>query len=114
MNSKRSDWYFPRDWRFFFAWQTLPIIVLILTSFLLWFVQGTRQGDPTFVWIASGLAVIGIILLFIARLPLYRQGGFFTFGPKALPESHRKIYRVAYGFIGVSVVMMLALLVVLR
>jgi hypothetical protein len=76
--------------------------------------RGTRQGDPTFVWIAVALAVIGTILLFIARLPLYRQGKFFTFGSKALSPGHRKVYRIAYGFIGVSVAMMLALLIVLR
>ena len=114
MSSKRFDRHLPRDWRFFFAWQPLPIIVFLLTSFLLWFIQGTRQGDPTFLWVASILAVVGIVLLFIARLPLYRQGRYFTFGWRALPEGYRKVYRIAYGFIGVSVVMMLALLAVLR
>ncbi|MEN6336561.1 MAG: hypothetical protein ABFE01_20085, partial [Phycisphaerales bacterium] len=79
-----------------------------------WFVRGTRQGDPTFVWVSLVLAGIGVILLFFARLPLYRQGRFFTFGSKALPAAHRKVYRIAYGLIGLGVAMMLGLLAVLR
>ena len=66
-----------------------------------------------FVWMALTLAVIGVVLLFIARLPLYRHRRFFTFGPKGLPEGHRKVYRIAYGFVGVGAAMMLALLAVL-
>ena len=114
MKASRSDWYIPRDWLFFFGLQALPLIALILTGFLLWFVLGTRQGDPTFVWIALVLAATGIILLFIARLPLYRQGRYFTFGSKALPVGYRKVYQVAYYFIGASVVILLVLLAVLR
>jgi hypothetical protein len=114
MKSNRSEWYFPRDWLFFFLWQTLPIVCLLLMPLILWFVRGTRQGDPTFLWIAAILAAVGIVLLFLARLPLYRQGRYFAFGSKALPAGHRKVYRIAYDFIGVSVAMMLALLAVLR
>ena len=114
MQASRSDWYIPRDWLLFFALQASPLIALLITPFVLWFVLGTRQGDPTFAWIALVLAATGVILLFIARLPLYRQGRYFTFGSKALPERHRKVYRVAYCFIGASVVILLALLAVLR
>jgi len=114
MRSNNSSRCLPRDWQFFLAWQALPITGFLIAWLCLWFVQGTRLGDPTFLWIASLLAAIGIILLFIARLPLYRQGRFFTFGWRALPEGHRRVYRIAYCFIGVSVAMMLALLAVLR
>jgi hypothetical protein len=114
MKANRSEWYFPRDWSFFLALQALPFVSLFVASLLVWFVLGTRQGDLTFVWIAMGLAVVGILLLFLARLPLYRQGRFLTFGSRALPEWHRKVYRIAYGFIGISVILMLALLAILR
>lgn len=114
MKPSISDWYFPKDWAFFLALQALPFASLFVASLLVWFVLGTRQGDLTFVWIAMGLAVVGIILLFIARLPLYRQGRYFTFGSRALPEWHRRVYRTAYCFIGLSVIMMLGLLAVLR
>jgi len=114
MNANKSDRCWPRDWALFLSWQSVPIVSLLVVAFLLRFVRGTRQGDPTFVWVSLILAVIGVILLFIARLPLYRQRKFFTFGSKALPAGHRKVYRIAYGFLGVSVVMMLSLLLVLR
>ena len=77
-------------------------------------VVSARRGDPAAFWIAFGAAVIGIVLLFIARLPLYRQGKFLTFGSKDLPPLHRRLYHAAYLFIGLSVVTMLLLLLVLR
>lgn len=39
------------------------------------------------------LAMVGAVLLFIAKLPLYRQGRFFTFGIQALPVSSHRLYR---------------------
>jgi hypothetical protein len=43
-----------------------------------------RLGDPTLPWIAGALGFIGAVLLFFARLPLYRQRRFFAFGPRQL------------------------------
>lgn len=59
-------------------------------------------------------AMIGIILLFFSRLPLYKQHKFFTFGSRALPPLHRKFYRTAYVFIGIAIVLMLLLIVALK
>ena len=73
-----------------------------------------RAGDLTLFWLALASALIGITLLFIARIPLYRQRRFLVFGPKALPETHRRIYWIAYAFIIVSILTMLFLLAVLR
>ena len=55
-----------------------------------------------------------ILLLFVARLPLYRRGKFLTFGSKELPPLHRELYHAAYLFIGLSVVTLVLLLLVLR
>jgi len=57
---------------------------------------------------------IGTVLLFLARLPLYRQRRFLTFGPKELDERHRRVYWWAYRFIGASVLLLVVLLFVLR
>jgi len=73
-----------------------------------------KAGDLTLFWFALASALIGITLLFIARIPLYRQHRFFTFGPKVLPETHRRVYRIAYAFIIPSILTLLFLLVVLR
>ena len=47
---------------------------------------------------AVGLAagIVGVILLFFARLPLYRQHRFWTVGPRALDRLHRRLYWLAY------------------
>jgi hypothetical protein len=51
-------------------------------------------------------------LLFIARLPLYRQRRFWTFGPRQLDRKHRRFYWLANTAVVVSV--LLLLLVLLR
>ncbi len=66
------------------------------------------------VWIALILAIVGLTLLFLAKLPLYRQGEFFTFGSKAMPEKSRRVYRIAYGVIGSSIILLMTLCAVLR
>ena len=71
--------------------------------------NSARDGNPVFVYVSVAMALAGIVLLFFARLPLYRQHKFFCFGPKALPLSHRKLYWTAYVFIAVAVVLMLLL-----
>ena len=38
------------------------------------------------------VAYIGAGLLFWAKLPLYRAGIFSSFGPWAIPSSHRRYY----------------------
>ena len=50
-----------------------------------------------------GAGCLGIALLFFARSPLYRQHRFFTFGPKALPVFHRRLYWLAYVMVVLTV-----------
>ena len=71
----------------------LGIPVLITLTFFSWLlsVHGTT-------WICAaaasfGIAAFGAALLFFAKLPLYRQGRFFTFGIEVLPESSHGFYR---------------------
>ena len=46
--------------------------------------------------IALTTAAIGVGLIFYAKIPLYRQRSFFTFGTKALPRSRSFFYRAGY------------------
>ncbi len=46
-----------------------------------------------------GLGSSGVGLLFLARLPLYRQGRFFSFGTGGLSNFRRKLYWLAYGMV---------------
>ena|SRR5665213_2724164 len=102
---KSDDWYFPPE----VIGSLLPLIIGIVLSvfgFLTTSLLNARAGDPTMLWLAVVVGIIGIALLFVARLPLYRQRRFFTFGPGALDTRHRKFYRWAYLFIGASVVLL--------
>lgn len=113
MKWDKSDWKFPQDMLFILALWAGPVIGV---TFMVCFFHGianARRGDPTIYWIAFGLAVFGLALLFIAKLPLYRQGKFLTFGSKELPEKYKGIYRIAYYLIVASVVIMLLILAML-
>jgi hypothetical protein len=114
MRYGNSDWDIPKDWQAHLALQFgLPVILLTMGIFVPAMVNA-RQGDLTLLWVAVAFAVTGVALLFFAKLPLYRQGKYLTFGSRAMPRGRRIAYRIAYGFIGASLLLMLLLLAVLR
>src|ERR1041384_7688497 len=59
---------------------------------------------------ALAVASFGIGLLVYAKLPLYRQHRFFTFGARALPEPRRPFYRWGYACVIFSAILLLILL----
>lgn len=91
------------------------IVFGVLASILLPVLQRVRRADS---WSVFGAAVaasiVGIVLLFLARLLLYRQRQFFSFGSRLLDAPHRRLYRVAYCFVFVAVLLLLILLTALR
>jgi hypothetical protein len=80
------------------VWGMLTIaIVSIVTSQILAFF--TRLTGVPWIWcysIGTTVAALGAGLIFYAKLPLYRQRRFFTFGPRAVPERRRPFYRWGY------------------
>ena len=56
------------------------------------------------------IAAVGMALIFYAKLPLYRERRFFTFGVEALPECRRSFYRWGYRCITVAIALLLCLL----
>jgi hypothetical protein len=80
--------YFPPD---LLTALVVPIVVpALIASWVL-----SLHGTP-WLWasaISFGVAIIGAALLFVAKLPLYRQGRFFTFGIQAIPQSSHGFYR---------------------
>lgn len=113
ISDPKSDWYIPPDWRFILSWHFIVMPAAILAAMFTVALLNAAQGDTTLVWVALLIGAIGVSMLFFARLPLYRQRNFLSFGPRALPAGHRKLYWTAYGFIGVSVAIMALLLMVL-
>jgi hypothetical protein len=69
----------------------LPIVVTALLASWVLSIHGVA-----WMWAAGisvSVAVLGAVLLFIAKLPVYRQGRFFTFGIQALPVTSHRLYR---------------------
>ncbi len=110
ISDPRADGYIPRDWLAILALLSIPLLVLMLMPPLL----NTAQGGPTFLLETMAIGCIGVVLLFIAKMPLYRQHKYVSFGPRMLPAGHRKLYWISYGFIGTSILIMVLLLIVLR
>jgi hypothetical protein len=112
---KLSDWYVPLDVAVIYGLPFVIIPVSVLFAMLLPLLSRARSsGDTTLLYVAFAVGAVGVILLAFARMPLYRQGRFFTFGPRALDEAHRRLYWWAYRFIVVSVLLMSLLLLFLR
>ena len=92
-------------------WFLVVAVIAVLASKALVFF--TRLTGTTWIWCygtALFVAAIGVALIFYAKLPLYRQRRFFTFGSSALPESRRFSYRWGYRCVLFAVVLLLCLL----
>lgn len=113
ISDPNSNWYVPPDWRLILSSHFVFIPIMILTSLFFTALGQATRGNPTLLWVALAIGVVGVILLFLARLPLYREKKFLTIGPKALPPGRRKLYWISYGFIGTSIAIMAMLLAVL-
>jgi hypothetical protein len=112
---KFSDWYVPPDIALTYSLPFAIICISVLSGILLPLISRAHgKGDLLLLYMAFALGVVGIVLLAFAKMPLYRQRRFFTFGSRALDKGHRRLYHWAYRFIGVSVVLLLFLLLALR
>jgi len=110
MKRSESNCCIPKDWRAFLGLQVVVPAIVLLVGCLFPLLSRAGEGDLALVWIAPPCAIIGIALLFVAKWPLYRDGKFFTFGPRTLPSRYRGLYYIAYAFIGAAVLLMLSLL----
>jgi hypothetical protein len=106
---KKSDsGHFPWDLRALLE----PMLFVILFAVVLpYFSLAERRGDRTLLTVALVLGGIGVVLLFFARLPLYRQRRFFFFGARHLSGVHKRLYYAAYVFIVPCILLLLAMTV---
>jgi hypothetical protein len=86
-NDSNSFRNFPAD---LLAVSGIPIIIIALLTSWLFSLRGWQ-------WVAAYscallIAIVGAVYLFRAKLPLYRQHRFFTFGAKHLPPSSLPLY----------------------
>ena len=97
MSKKRSDWYLPEEVIGLLSTLFLVPAIAVLAGLLLPSITTLQRVDVTSLF-SAGLAagVLGVALLFFARLPLYRQRRFLAFGPRELDSFHRRLYWLAY------------------
>ncbi len=87
----------------------IAVSALVASQLLSFFSRLT--GTP-WIWcyaVALVVAGVGVTLIFYAKLPLYRQRRFLTFGSGALPESRRAFYRWGYRCAFFAVALLLCL-----
>ncbi len=95
-SERRSSYRFPADLA---ALVSFPFITLVFSVFFTWLLT----SRSAIIWCAAVPAFVGLLLLVWARLPLYRQHQFFSFGPRHLDAVHRRAYWRAYVLIAISV-----------
>jgi len=93
-----KEWIWPPPDQWIGVWGLLTIgLVGTFTIWVLSFFIGLT-GMPWIYcyFIGIGVAALGASLVFYAKLPLYRQRRFLTFGPRAVAEQRRPFYRWGY------------------
>ena len=64
--------------------------------------------------IIAGCYVLGLLLLIMAKWPLFRKNVWFSFGPQKLDSSNRKIYFQAYKILSAGVIVNIIALLTLH
>ena len=104
---KSNGWLtFIEHWAF-----TLPVVLALVVGQVLAFFLGL--SGVSWIWFYIGALLLGAVsigLLLYAKLPLYRERRFLTFGARALPEQRRPFYRWGYRCALLSVVLLACLL----
>ena len=111
---KHNEWIWPPPGQWVLIWGGLMMMIIgLLASELVTF-SNRLTGAAWISCYFSALAVsaVGVSLLFYAKLPLYRQRRFFTFGSRALPEQRRPFYRWGYRCVMVGVAILICLTVI--
>ena len=107
-----KEWIWPPADQWIGVWGllTIAIVAMVITWILNFFTGLTGIPWVCCYFIGIGVAVLGAALIFYAKLPLYRERRFFTFGPRALPEQRRPYYRSGYTFAVLGAVLLACLL----
>jgi hypothetical protein len=99
MSNKRSDKHLPEEVLGFLStifFMPAMAVALLTATFLPAVTSLGVEAPAKLYWVGVAAGVFGIILLFFARLPLYRQRRYWAFGPRELDRFHRRLYWLAY------------------
>ena len=107
MSKRNSDWYVPPEALGLLSTLLLVPSIAVLAGILLPIVARLKTADVVALYgIGVGVGVVGAVLLFAARVPLYRQRRFWRFWPRCLDRKHRRIYWLAYGFVSAGLLLL--------
>jgi len=98
---------FLEHWWFLVAALT-ALVALQVINFL------SHLTGTGFIWcygIALTVSAVGIALIFYAKIPLYQERRFSTFGSAAIPEARRPFYRCGYRCVIAGAILLACLLV---
>ncbi len=110
-NRKSSGGHIPPDHLFWLVELGLVLLVVLLAPNVY---TARRTGDPVLLILGLGLGTLGVVLLLVARTPLYRQRRFLAVGPRELPGGYRKLYYAAYCCLVPSVLLLAVLALFVR
>ena len=107
MSKRNSDWYIPRDLLALLGMFFVIPCIAVLAGILLPLVARLQTTNVRALYgFGLGAGVIGVFLLFVARLPLYKQRRFWVIGPMELDRKHRRIYWLAYALVVASLLLL--------
>ncbi len=110
---KSGNW-FPLDLAALLFSPIIIAAVALLMGSLFPVISWLRHPTPvSWLWalaIATGTSIVGVVLLFLAKLPQYRAGIFWRVGSQHLPPLQQQLYRASFWLIVPSVIVLLALL----
>jgi len=107
MSKRDSDWHIPPEALGLLSTLLLVPSIGVLAGMLLPIVARLKTAHVVALYgIGVAAGAVGAALLFIARIPLYRQGRFWTFGPRCLDRKHRRIYWLAYAFVSAGLLLL--------
>ena len=87
----------------------VPAIAMLVAS-ILPAIAYLHNADVTRLFsVGLGAGAFGIVLLFFARFPLYRQRRFWIFGPRELDRFHRRLYWLGYFFVVTSIIVLVTI-----
>jgi len=94
----------------------LPLVGLTMGSIISGVVMSSIHHLGLWVWFAGALVtgLTGICLLAYAKLPLYRQGKFNSFGGHEISEDRLTAYKWAWRLIVATMCMQVLLIVITR
>jgi hypothetical protein len=107
MSKRDSNWNVSLDMLVLLGPFLVLPCVAILASLPLAIIAQLKTGDLFALYrLGLGTGALSVILLFIARLPLYRKRRFWAVGPGNLDPKHRRIYWLAYILLAATVMVL--------